>query len=155
VSLDETDLEIIGHLQEDGRRSFRAIADDLGLSEGAVRQRVTRMRENSVLHVSAIVDPTVLGERIVATVLVAVQGDVALVAQALGELPEVEYVVVTIGPFDVLAELVCDDTEHLLQIVNERIRQVAGVLHVQTLLQVHVHKQVYEWVRHSRENADA
>lgn len=151
MSLDETDLAIIGHLQGDGRRSFRAIADDLGLSEGAVRQRVTRMRENSVLHVSAIVDPTMLGERMVANILVTVQGDSGVVAQALGEIPEVEYVVVTIGPFDLFVELVCEDTEHLLQIVNDRIRQIPGVLQLQTLVQVHIHKQVYEWVRRSRE----
>jgi Lrp/AsnC family transcriptional regulator for asnA, asnC and gidA len=154
MSLDETDLAIIGHLQVDGRRSFRAIADDLGLSEGAVRQRVTRMRENSVLHVSAIVDPTMLGERIVANILVTVQGDAAVIAQALGEIPEVEYVVVTIGPFDLLVEVVCDDTEHLLQMLNDRIRQIPGVLHVQTLVQVNVHKQVFEWVRRSREASD-
>ncbi len=113
------------------------------------------MRENSVLHVSAIVDPTMLGERMVANILVTVQGDAGSVAQALGEIPEVEYVVVTIGPFDLVVELVCEDTEHLLQIVNDRIRQIPGVLHLQTLVQVHVHKQVFEWVRRSRDTSDS
>ena len=51
----------------------------------------------------------------------------AAVADALAGMPEVDYVVITAGRFDLLAEIVCEDDDHLLEVINERIRAIPGV----------------------------
>jgi Lrp/AsnC family transcriptional regulator for asnA, asnC and gidA len=54
-----TNLEIIRQLT-DGRRSFRAIADDLGIAENTVRSRVKELRASGAMHITSLVDPSKL-----------------------------------------------------------------------------------------------
>jgi DNA-binding Lrp family transcriptional regulator len=88
--LDELDRAIISQLQEDGRKPFRAIARSLGVAEGTVRFRATRMQEEGALHILALADPFALGYAVQASVLVRVtptaHGDVA---ETLAAWPEV------------------------------------------------------------------
>jgi len=48
--LDETDIEILRMLVEDGRRPYREIADEVGLSAPAVSDRVQRLRDQGVIR---------------------------------------------------------------------------------------------------------
>src|SRR4051795_7606917 len=121
--LDEVGKAIVEQLQEDGRRSYTTIARAVGLSEAAVRQRVARLQEAGVIQIVAVTDPLQLGFRRQAMVGVRVDGDIGAVADALAELAEVDYVVITAGSFDVLAETVCENDDHLLDLVSRRIRR--------------------------------
>ena len=107
VLLDDVGKAIVEQLQDDGRRSYATIARAVGLSEAAVRQRVTRLQEAGVIQIVAVTDPLQLGFRRQAMVGVRVDGDVVAVADALAAMPEVDYVVITAGSFDVLVEAVC------------------------------------------------
>ena len=68
-----------------------------------------------------------------------------VVAEALGEIPEIDYVVLTAGSFDVLAELVCEDDDTLITLLNQRIRNIPGVLSTETFVYLKLHKQHYNW----------
>src|SRR5206468_6316302 len=115
VPLDDTSKRIIEQLQADGRRPYAAIGKAVGLSEAAVRQRVQRLLEAGVMQIVAVTDPVTLGFSRQAMVGVTVDGDVDPVGDALSALPEVDYVVITAGSFDLLAEVVCENDDHLLE----------------------------------------
>jgi len=143
--LDDVGKAIVEQLQQDGRRSYATIARAVGLSEAAVRQRVARLQDAGVIQVVAVTDPLQLGFHRQAMVGVRVDGDIVAVADALAEIAEVEYVVITAGSFDVLVEAVCEDDDHLLELVGRRIRGVAGVRSTETFVYLKLRKQHYDW----------
>jgi Lrp/AsnC family transcriptional regulator for asnA, asnC and gidA len=143
--LDEVGKAIIEQLQEDGRRPYATIARAVGLSEAAVRQRVARLQEAGVIQIVAVTDPLQLGFRRQAMVGVRTAGDVVALADELAKMPEVDYVVITAGSFDVLAEAVCEDDEHLLELAGQRIRALPGVQSTETFVYLKLHKQHYNW----------
>ena len=143
--LDPVGKAIVEQLQEDGRRSYATIARAVGLSEAAVRQRVARMQEAGVIQVVAVTDPLQLGFRRQAMVGVRADGDVVALADALAEMTEVDYVVITAGSFDVLVEAVCEDDDHLLDLVGRRIRALPGVRSTETFVYMKLRKQHYNW----------
>jgi Lrp/AsnC family transcriptional regulator for asnA, asnC and gidA len=145
VPLDEVGKAIVEQLQQDGRRPYSTIARAVGLSEAAVRQRVARLQETGVLQVVAVTDPMQLGFRRQAMVGVRVEGDLVATADALAEIPEVDYVVITAGSFDLLVEVVCEDDEHLLELVGRRLRTVPGVRDTETFVYLRLRKQSYNW----------
>ena len=145
VTLDPTGLAILRQLQEDGRRSYTAIAQAVGLSEAAVRQRVKALLDTGALQIVAVADPLTLGFGVMAAVGVTVDGDSRSVADALSAIDEVDYCVLTTGRFDVQLELVCRDNEHLLSVINDRIRTVSGVRETETSMYLRVHKQTYTY----------
>ncbi|WP_329015650.1 Lrp/AsnC family transcriptional regulator [Streptomyces sp. NBC_01601] len=143
--LDAVSLAIIEQLQEDGRRPYAAIGKAVGLSEAAVRQRVQKLLDQGVMQIVAVTDPLTVGFRRQAMVGVHVEGDVESVADALSAMSEVEYVVMTAGSFDVLAEIVCEDDDHLLDVINRRIRALPGVRSTESFVYLKLKKQTYMW----------
>lgn len=144
--LSELDLRIIERLQEDGRRPFTKIASELGVSEAAVRARTNRLIDRGVLQIVGVANPLKLGYDQMALIGVRCEGDQLLAAASLiGELPEVIYVVVTAGAFDLLVEAVCQDNEALLQFLAERLRKVPGVMSTETFVYLRIVKQSYHW----------
>src|SRR6058998_3423285 len=107
VAIDDLSRAIIEQLQSDGRRSYAAIASAVGLSEAAVRQRVQRLLDAGVMQVVAVTDPMQVGFARQAMIGVNAEGDLRHVADKLSALPEVDYVVITAGSFDILLEVVC------------------------------------------------
>ena len=143
--LDEIDRRIIGLLQRDGRRPYGAIADDVGLSEAAVRRRVQRLRDTGVMQIVAITDPLQLGFGREALVGIRVHGDVRLVADKIAALDEANYVVMTAGSFDLIAELIAVNDDDLVHLLNDSIRSIPGVTEVETFLYLKLAKQPYTW----------
>ncbi len=144
-ALDETSKRIIEQLQEDGRRPYAAIGKAVGLSEAAVRQRVQRLIDGGVMQIVAVTDPLQVGFTRQAMIGVRVDGDINLVADQLAAMPEMDYVVVTAGSFVVLVEVVCEDDDHLLDVVSHRIRGLAGVRSTETFVYLKLRKQLYNW----------
>src|SRR5690349_21203961 len=119
--LDELNKKIIELLQRDGRMPYASMAKIVGLSEAAVRQRVQRLLDLGVMQIVAVTDPLTLGFARQVMIGLKVEGDTRPVAKALAELPAVDYVVLCAGRYDILAELVCTDDDHLLTVLNEHI----------------------------------
>ena len=127
VALDDVSKAIIEQLQGDGRRPYAAIGKAVGLSEAAVRQRVQRLLDGGVMQIVAVTDPLQVGFPRQAMIGIRCEGDVEVVAEKIAEMPEVSYVVITAGGFDLLVEVVCEDDDHLLDLVSKRIRAVPSV----------------------------
>ena len=143
--LDDVSKRIVELLQEDGRQPFVTIAREVGLSEAAVRQRVQKLIDGDVMQIVAVTDPLQIGFTRQAMIGVRVGGDVAPVADALSALPEVSYVVTTAGGFDLLVEVVCEDDDHLLDVVMRQIRGLPGVAATETFVYLKLNKQQYRW----------
>ena len=145
VVLDDVNKAIVEQLQADGRRSYASIAQAVGLSEAAVRQRIQRLLDAGVMQIVAVTDPMQVGFTRQAMIGVNADGDLREVADKLAGLPEVDYVVITAGSFDILLEVVCEDDEHLLTLLNDSIRSVPGVRDTETFVYLRLAKQTYTW----------
>jgi Lrp/AsnC family transcriptional regulator for asnA, asnC and gidA len=145
VTLDDTNKLIIEHLQRDGRMSYATLAKTIGLSEAAVRQRVQRLLDNGLMQIVAVTDPLTLGFARQAMVGLRVNGNLRTIADRIAEIPEVDYVVICAGRYDLLVELVCTDDEHLLDILNEKVRTIDGVTEADTFMYLRLAKQTYAW----------
>jgi len=145
VIVDEVSRSIIEQLQEDGRRPYATIGKAVGLSEAAVRQRVQKLTEAGVMQIVAVTDPASLGFSRSAMVGITVDGDIEEVADQLEAIPEIDYLIISAGSFDLLAELVVTDDAELLDIINGRIRAVPGVRATETFVYLKLRKQIYTW----------
>jgi Lrp/AsnC family transcriptional regulator, regulator for asnA, asnC and gidA len=145
VSLDPADRQIIEMLQVDGRRSYGSMAEQVGLSETAVRRRVQRLRESKAVDIVAVTDPLQLGFKREAMLGVRVNGDAREVADEIAAIDEAIYVVMTAGSFDLLVEMICEDDDHLFHVLNDRIRALPGVTEVETFVYLKLAKQTYSW----------
>ncbi len=143
--LDQVSKAIIEQLQQDGRRPYAAIGKAVGLSEAAVRQRVQRLTDSGVMQIVAVTDPLVVGFPRAAMIGIRVEGDAEVVAEKLELFPEIDYLVLTAGSFDILVEVVCEDDDHLLEIINKRIRAIPGVVNTESFVYLKLRKQIYAW----------
>ena len=144
VAPDDVSKQIIEQLQQDGRRSYAAIGKAVGLSEAAVRQRVQRLQDGGVMQIVAVTDPLTLGFRRQAMIAIKTDGDLEKVAGQLADMDEIDYVVITAGSFDLLLEVVCEDDDHLLEILS-RVRGVPSVTSTETFVYLKLRKQTYTW----------
>lgn len=145
TQLDDVSKAIIEQLQGDGRRSYAEIGKAVGLSEAAVRQRVQKLTDSGVMQVVAVTDPMQLGFYRQAMIGLRVSGDTTAVATELAELSAVDYVVLTAGSFDILAEIVCENDEDLIELLNKKIRAIPGVQSTETFVYLKLQKQFYNW----------
>jgi Lrp/AsnC family transcriptional regulator for asnA, asnC and gidA len=144
VVLDDISKQIIEQLQQDGRRAYAAIGKAVGLSEAAVRQRVQRLLEGGVMQIVAVTDPLTLGFRRQTMIGIKCEGELEKVADHLAGMDEIDYVVITAGSFDLLIEVVCEDDDHLLEILG-RVRTVPSVTSTETFVYLKLRKQTYSW----------
>jgi len=145
IHLDGVSRQIIEQLQQDGRRSYAAIAKVVGLSEAAVRQRVQKLLDADVMQIVAVTNPMRVGFRRQAMIGLKAEGDLRQVADKLAAVPEVDYVVVCAGSFDLLVELVCEDDEDLFRLINDRIRTIPGIRATESFVYLWLVKETYTW----------
>jgi Lrp/AsnC family transcriptional regulator for asnA, asnC and gidA len=143
---DEIDRAIIRLLQIDGRKPFTEIAAEIGVSEGTVRQRVKRLVSDQTLQVVGIVDPKYMGWDAAGIVGVTVQsGLIDEVAAQIARFPEVSYLFMASGEFDLFVEVYCQDQNHLVRFLNDNLQQIPGILRTQTFMILKLYKLSYRW----------
>ena len=145
LPIDALDKLIIEQLQQDGRRPYTDVATAVGLSEAAVRQRVKTLINSGVMQIVAVADPLKIGFHLMAMVALRIEGDLVSTAEALATIPEIIYVVVASGSFDLLVEVLCADHDHLLTLLNEKIRTIPGVRRAETFTYLRVVKETYTY----------
>lgn len=142
--LDTIDSQILTLLQKDGRVPYREIARKIGVSEGTVRGRASRMQSEGVLTIAAIADPFKLGYRVLAFTLIKVQlGKQQTAIDELAKWEEVTYISSCTGQADLYVQVVCRDHDHLWDILSQRLPTVDGVLSVETFQELKMHKVSY------------
>lgn len=145
VVLDAPAKEIISLLQRDGRASYSDIAKKVGLSEAAVRQRVGKLIDGGVMQIVAVTDPSQLGFHRQAMIGIRVNGDARTVAKTLSAIEQVDYLVLTTGRFDLLAEIVCANDQELREVLHGSIRTTPGVIDTETFTYLSLEKEHYDW----------
>jgi Lrp/AsnC family transcriptional regulator for asnA, asnC and gidA len=141
---DDVDHQIIDALKEDGRLPFAEIARRLGVSAGMVRQRYLQMVEDGVLRVVPVTNVTLLGYDLMAMVGVSVDGDrLVETAHEIAAFEEVIYLVICTGTHDLLVEVLCRDSDHLLEFLTKRLRSVKGVRTTETYTYLRIVKELY------------
>jgi Lrp/AsnC family transcriptional regulator, regulator for asnA, asnC and gidA len=143
--LDDVSKAIIEQLQQDGRRPYATIGKAVGLSEAAVRQRVSKLLETGVMQIVAVTDPLQVGFNREAMIGIEVDGDMEAVADLLSSMDEISYIILTAGSFDIILEVVCEDDEALLEVINRKIRAIPGVRRTETFMYLKLRKQSYTW----------
>ena len=101
--------------------------------------------DSGVMQIVAVTDPMELGFARQAMIGLTVEGQLEPIADALAAMDEIEYVVITAGGFDILAEAVCESDEHLLSVLSSRIRAIPGVRGTETFVYLKLKKQTYSW----------
>ena len=146
AELDETDRAIVACLQYDGRMPFTEIAADIGISEGAVRRRVKRLVDGRLLQIVGVVEPRLLNWQAPAMIGVTVEaGRVDAAAEAIAKFPEVTYLFMASGGFDLFVEVYCRDRNHMASFLSQRLQQVPGVERTETFMILKMYKLSYRW----------
>lgn len=145
MNLDEIDRKLIDALQHDGRASYADLADLVGLSPAATRLRVQRLLDGAVVKVVGVTDPLALGYPVMAALGVRVDRNVRDVADRIADIPGVIYVVFTSGSFDLLVEVVCEDSARLLTVIDDEIRAIDGVRSVESFTYFGIHTHRFVW----------
>jgi Lrp/AsnC family transcriptional regulator for asnA, asnC and gidA len=147
IHIDDTDRAIIEVLQRDGRVPYTRLGAAVGLSEAAARQRVQRLTDSGVMQVVAVTNPLAHGFRRMAMIGVRTEGPTDDIAKSLQSMSDIDYLVVTAGSFDLMAEVVVADDSALLDLTN-RIRAVPGVRSTETFIYLDLVKQTFTWGAH-------
>jgi Lrp/AsnC family transcriptional regulator for asnA, asnC and gidA len=144
--LDDLDKAIIKCLQLDGRRPYAQIGRELQVPEATVRQRAERLISRGVVQVVGVTDPLAMGFQQPALIGLKVEpGRLDEIAQHIGALEEVTYLVVTAGRFDLVCEVVCADNDHLLRVLTEQLAGIDGIRSTETLVELRFVKESYQW----------
>lgn len=134
MELDEINLAIINHLQ-DGRMPYKKIADSLALSEGTIRARVKKLKEEGVLNITALVDPEAVPDQSVVMVGVRLK-DMNLVkkGEEFSKLRGVISVCVVTGRFDLILTVLLSREFPMVRFYTEEVSKLENVRAVETFV---------------------
>jgi Lrp/AsnC family transcriptional regulator for asnA, asnC and gidA len=127
--MDELDFAIIAQLQDDGRRSYTQIARALNVSVGTIRNRTARMVDVGIVRFICRPDAYRVGFHTPANIKVSIRPS-ALIEEAVQEIskfPEVYYLALVAGEYDLDIDVMCRDQEHLTNLITQRLHKVRGV----------------------------
>jgi Lrp/AsnC family transcriptional regulator, regulator for asnA, asnC and gidA len=132
IKIDDVDKQIVQKLALNGRRSFSAIAKEIGLSTDTIIKRYNRLRENGVIKVSIQINPNIIGyssilDFNIASVASCVTGNVV---DSLAEIPDVIIITRTSGDFDLHVAAMVRDIAHSFDI-QDQIAKVCGMTKIE------------------------
>jgi len=134
MKMDETNIAIIRHLQ-DGRRSFRKIALDIGVSENTVRSRASDMLEEGLLEISGLVDPEgIPGHRYVLVGVKLKTMELVKIGEEFSRLKGVVSVSVVTGRYDLILQVLLNDDFGLLEFYTQEVSRIKDVQSVETFV---------------------
>ncbi len=140
LGLDDTDRALIAELIADGRATYAKLAPVVGLSQASVRTRVQRLLDEGIVVVTGRVDPATFGLGVFAFAFLEIGAEIDKAVARLAGIDEAVFVAVGAGRFDLLVELRCTDSDHLVRILD-RVRVIDGVRRMQSATVLHYEKQ--------------
>ncbi|MBI9097242.1 MAG: Lrp/AsnC family transcriptional regulator [Spirochaetaceae bacterium] len=132
---DDIDWKIIEILRENFIPN-NAIARELGVSEGMIRQRVKRLKEAGILKIKALINPDVLENLQLAMVAINITESALLKKRAdqIASLENVLSVSFTSGRYDLFAEVLVTSNRDLVRFLTEELPNVEGVTNTETFM---------------------
>ena len=132
VHLDETDLALLAALARDGRAGYPELARATGLSESTARRRLEHLQDVGALFFDVEIDPALLGYPTQATLWATVApADLAAAGAALAAHPGVPFAAAVTGSANLVAVVLCRDTEELYEFLTGRLGSLPAVQHVE------------------------
>jgi len=120
---------------------YTEIAKVLNVTEGTVRNRVAKLLDNKAIQIMGVLDPHRMGYTAPAIIGVSIQPPLLDKAAAeIASMPEVSYLIMVAGEYDLIVEVFCRDREHLAAFLRDQLLQVAGVQRAQTSFILHTYK---------------
>ena len=152
-TLDTIDVAILRHLQEDGRKSFTDIADEINVSVNTIRNRYNKLVKENILHIIGWTDPVRAGFNTYARVTIEIRPTelIKSVAAQLLQVPEDRFLAITSGHYDLEINLVCRNNKRFLEVMHEKIHTVKGVYETHTT----IYFEVLKWASHDVSSAVA
>ena len=142
--MDELDLQILEKLQTNGRSRYTAIAKELGVAEGTVRNRVAKLMDSGALQIIGMVDPHQMGYHTPALIGVSIQPPhLDAAASAIAALPQVSYLILVSGGFDLMVEVMCENRECLAAFLRDKLHNITGVQRTETFTILHTYKMAH------------
>jgi Lrp/AsnC family leucine-responsive transcriptional regulator len=142
--IDEIDTEILNNLQKNARMTNVDIARKVGLAPSAVLERIRKLEQTGAIRgYVALVDPKVVGQRMLAFVAVqtADQPGEDRIARTLARMPEVLEVHHVAGEDCFLVKLRARDAEHVGELLKKKIGRVPGVRSTRTTIVLRTEKE--------------
>ena len=135
--LDEMDRIILSRLVQDARTPYLEIARECGVSGAAIHQRVKKLEDAGlIVGFTALVKPAAMGYQLCAFINLNLSENNKYpeVTAALKKIPEIVECHFTTGPYTMLVKLYSRDNEHLMDLLNNRIQEISGVISTETLI---------------------
>ena len=145
--MDNLDLLILNALQEDGRTPFTQIAKKCGVAESTIRSRYASLVERGIAQTITVIDPFEVGYDAPALIGISTKpGEIDSVVQALEQqIPEISYLVLTLGRYDLMVEVFCKDRENLTDLITKKIQAIPGIRATETLVIGKIFKLSFFW----------
>jgi Lrp/AsnC family transcriptional regulator for asnA, asnC and gidA len=127
------DVGIIRSLHRDARKPLVKIASELGVPESTVRHRLNRLIQHGMVEFAAVTNPLRMGYQIWA--VIEIQGQpskLRAVAEQLAKVPEVYFVGITTGDYDILVNAVFRSNAELLHFLTTRLARIRGITRTST-----------------------
>ena len=135
--VDKLDRKIMAILSTNARIAFKDVAEECGVSRAAVHQRVERMKEEGVITGSGFsVDPKAVGYKTCTYVGIRLERGSMYkdVVKKLVHIPEIVECHFTTGPYTMLVKLYAQDNEQLMDLLNNKMQSIPGVVSTETLI---------------------
>lgn len=132
LQLDETDLAFLAELARDGRTACAELARVTGLSESTARRRMEHLQDVGAVFFDVEIDPALLGYPTRATLWATVApADLAAAGAALAAHPGVPFVAAVTGSANLVAVVLCRDTEELYEFLTGRLGSLPAIRQVE------------------------
>ncbi len=139
--MDALDLQILEQLRKNGRSTHTSIAQKLGVTEGTIRNRVAKLTNNDTLQIVGMIDPHKLGYNVPALIGISIEPlHLDDAAATIAVLPQVSYMVLVSGGFDLMIEVMCEDRECLATFLRDILHNISGVQRTETFTILHTYK---------------
>lgn len=144
--IDQLDRGIIQLLSKDGRMSFTELANRLHVTEKTIRLRYKNLLERDILDVVGVVNPIAIGLKAGAIIQLNVKAkSIQTVIEALQGMKMIRYITLTSGEYPILVQIAVKDQEKITEVLKD-INQIEAVTRVNTIVQLEVYKNTFEYI---------
>ncbi len=135
--LDLLDKKILSILMHNAKKPYTEIAKELYVSGGTIHVRMKKLEEAGVVTGQKLsIDPGKLGYDVVAFLGIYLDKSSLYdtVANELEKIPEIVTAHYTTGLYNIFAQVMCRDTNHLRQVLHDKIQHIGGIQRTETFI---------------------
>lgn len=144
--IDDLDRQIIKLLSRDGRMSFTEISNRLNVTEKTVRMRYKNLIDHGILEVVGVVNPIALGIRAGAIIRLKTEANKLMdVIEQLKKIKEIRYITLTSGSYQLLIQIAVPSQDEITEVVK-MLNGVHGILEMDTIVQLEVYKNTFDYI---------